>query len=114
MQVFLDDYSVYGQKEDHFNHFKKCMTQCKNNGITFNPKKCAFCVNSRVLLGHIVCEDGLLLDPRKVNIITNMPTPTYVIELKKILVIASFYRHYFKNFVIKATPMCKLLKDIHY
>jgi hypothetical protein len=43
-----------------------------------------------------------------------MPIPTNVIELKRFLGVASFYWHYFKNFVIKATPMCKLLKDIHY
>jgi hypothetical protein len=35
----LNDFSVYGQKEDHLNHLKKCMTQCRNNGISFNPKK---------------------------------------------------------------------------
>jgi hypothetical protein len=57
MQVFLDDFSVYGQKEDHLSHLKKCMTQCRNNGISFNPKNCVFCVNYGILLGHIVCED---------------------------------------------------------
>jgi hypothetical protein len=54
------------------------MAQCKNNGINLNPKKCVFCVNFGILLGHIVCEDGLLIDPRKINIITNMPTPMSV------------------------------------
>jgi len=54
------------------------MTQCKNNGINLNPKKCVFCVNFGILLGHIVCEDGPLIDPRKINIITNMPTPMSV------------------------------------
>jgi hypothetical protein len=43
-----------------------------------NLEKCAFCVNSRVLLGDIVYDDGLLVDPRKINIITNMPTPKSV------------------------------------
>ncbi len=43
------------------------MTQYRNNGISFNPGKCAFCVNSKVLLGHIVCEDGLLVDLRKIT-----------------------------------------------
>jgi hypothetical protein len=76
MQVFLNDFNVYGQQEEHLNHLKKCTTQCKNNGISFIPKKCAFCVISKVLLGHIVCEDGLLVDPRKINIIMDMLTST--------------------------------------
>jgi hypothetical protein len=61
------------------------MTQCKNNGISFNLEKCAFCVNSRVLLGHIICEDKLLVYYRKIDIITNMPTSMSVIELKRFL-----------------------------
>ncbi len=86
------------------NHLKKCMTQCKSNGISPNPKKCAFCVNFGIILGHIVCEDGLLVDPRKI-IITNMPTSINVIELKRFLNAICFYRRYFKNFVVKTTPM---------
>jgi hypothetical protein len=61
MQKKLDDFNVYGEKGEHLNHLKKCMTQCRNNGISFNPKKRAFCVNSVVLLGHVVCENGLLV-----------------------------------------------------
>jgi hypothetical protein len=72
------------------NHLKKCMIQCRNNGISINPKKCAFCVNSRVLLGHIVCEDGLLVDPRKINIIIDMPTLMNVTELKRFLGVPCF------------------------
>jgi hypothetical protein len=91
MQVFLTDFSVYGQKVEHFNHLKKCMTQCRNNGISFNPRNCAFCVNSGVILGHILYEDGLLVDPRKINIITKMPSQTNVIELKRFLGAPGFY-----------------------
>jgi hypothetical protein len=114
MHVFLDDFNVYGDKEEHLNHLKKCMTQCRNNGISLNAKKCAFCVNFKILLGHIVCEDGLLVDPRKINTITNMPSSTSVIELKIFFGAISFYQRHFKNFTVKVTPMCKLLKDIQY
>jgi hypothetical protein len=89
MQVFLNDFNVYGQKEEHVNHLNKCMTQCRNNGISLNPKKCAFCVNSKILLGHIVCEDEEL--GREIDIITDMPIPMSVIELKRFLRATSFY-----------------------
>jgi hypothetical protein len=115
MQLFLDNFSVYGQKKNHLNHLNKCMIQHKNNGISFNPEKCAFCVNSGVIQGHIVYGDGLLVDYRKINIIMNMPTLTNLTELKKILHATSFYRRYFRNSVVKVAPMCKLLKmDTHY
>jgi hypothetical protein len=73
MQIFLDDFSVYGSKKDHLIQLQKCLEECRQNGISLNLEKCAFCVNSGVLLGHIVCNDGLLVDPRKIIAITTMP-----------------------------------------
>jgi hypothetical protein len=58
-----------------------------------NLEKCAFCVNYEVLLEHVVCHKGLLVDPRKIIAITNMPTPTkFVIELKWFLGATGFYK----------------------
>jgi hypothetical protein len=37
MQVFLDDFSVYGNKKDHLDQLQKCLEECKQNGISFNP-----------------------------------------------------------------------------
>jgi hypothetical protein len=67
------------------------MIQCKNNGISFNLEKCAFCVNFRVLLGHIVYQDGLLVNAKKNYIITNMSIATNVTKLKNILRVVRFY-----------------------
>jgi hypothetical protein len=52
MQVFLDDFSVYGDKKDHLEQLQKCLEECRLNNL--NPEKCAFCLNSGVLLGHSV------------------------------------------------------------
>ncbi len=63
MQVFLDDFNVHGNKKDHLEQLQICLKECRLNGISLNPKKCAFCVNSSVLLGHIVCRDDMLVYP---------------------------------------------------
>ncbi len=72
MQVFLDDFSVYGSKKDHLGQLQKCLEKCRQNSISLNPEKCAFCVNLGVLLGYIVCSD-VLVDPRKITTIIIMP-----------------------------------------
>ncbi len=82
MQVFLDDFNVYGDKKVHLEQLQKCLEECKLNGISLNLEKCAFCVNSIVLLGHIVCHNDMLVDPRKITIITIVPIPTNVMEIK--------------------------------
>jgi len=73
MQVFLDNFSVYGSKKDHLGQLQKCLEESRRNGISFNLEKCAFYVNSSVLLGHIVYSDGLLVDPIKNIVFTTMP-----------------------------------------
>jgi tetrahydromethanopterin S-methyltransferase subunit H len=73
MQVFLNDFSVYGDKEDHLGQLKKILENFKRNGISLNLTKCAFCVSSSVLLRHIVCNDGLLVGPIKNIVVTTMP-----------------------------------------
>ncbi len=72
MQVFLDDFSVYGSKKDHLGQLQKCLEECRQNDISFNLEKRAFCVNLGVLLRHIVCNDGLLVDPKNIIAITTM------------------------------------------
>jgi hypothetical protein len=110
MQVFLDDFNVYGNKKVHLEQLQKCLEECKLNGISLNLENCAFCVNSRILLRHIVCHDNLLVDPHKIIAITIMPTPMNPTKIKQFLGVASFYQHYFLDFANKAAPMCKLLK----
>ncbi len=78
MQVFLDDFSLYSDKNDHLDQLQKCLEECKRNGISHNPKKCALCVNSGVILGHIVCGDGLLVNPQKIIAIITMQVPINV------------------------------------
>ncbi len=91
MQVFLVDFSVYGDKKDHLEQLQKCLEECRLNRINFNLEKCAFYVNSEILLGHIVCHHDLLVDPRKITTIIVMLVPTILIEIKQFLGTTSFY-----------------------
>jgi hypothetical protein len=94
-QVFLNDFSIYGSKKYHLGQLQKCLEECRRNGMNINPEKCAFYVNSCVLLGHIVCSDGLLMDPKKITIITMMLVPVNTIETKNSwLLLTLFLRLY--------------------
>jgi hypothetical protein len=61
------------------------------NGISLNLEKYMFYVNSKVLLGHVVCKEGLLVDPRKIMVIISILTPTNVTKVKPFLGVAGFY-----------------------
>jgi len=42
MKIFLDDFIVYIDMENHLMKLKLCFQKCKDYRINFNPKKCAF------------------------------------------------------------------------
>ena len=43
--------------------------------LRLNPKKCTFGVTSRKLLGYVVSEKGIEVDPNKIRAILDMPAP---------------------------------------
>jgi hypothetical protein len=49
---------------------QKCPCWCREVRISLNLEKCSFGVQLVIiLLGHIVCEEGLLVDPQKIEAI---------------------------------------------
>mgnify|MGYP002776097156 FL=1 len=75
MQVFLDDFAVYGMGKDHLHHLWLCLERCCIAQLSLNPAKCAFGVMSGALLGHIVSKEGIAVDPGKIDAIIKSPTP---------------------------------------
>jgi len=83
MQVFFDEFNVFGKIMPIWSKYKNVyMNICWVNGINLNLEKYMFYVNSRILLGHIVCKEGLLVDPRKITVITSILKLTNVTKVK--------------------------------
>jgi hypothetical protein len=73
MQVFLDDFVVFGSRKMHLQHVEMCLQKCRAARLSLNPAKCAFAVTSGMLLGHIVSKDGIAMVPDKVKAILEAP-----------------------------------------
>lgn len=54
---------------------------CRKYQISLNLRKCIFCVPFGILLGHVVCKQGLMVDPAKIAVIVNLPAPKIVRQL---------------------------------
>jgi hypothetical protein len=68
-----------------------------------------------VLLGHIVCKKGFLVDPSKISIIVDFPPPTSVKQLRTALGHNGYYKKFMKGYAQITSPMEKLLKkDFQY
>ena len=78
-----------------------------------NWEKCHFMVTQGIVLRHIVSREGIEVDKAKVELISNLPTPKCVKDIRSFLGHAGFYRRFIRDFSVIARPLCNLLaKDV--
>lgn len=62
------------------------------------------------LLGHVVYQQGLMVDPVKIAVIMNLEAPRSVKQLRTTLGHTGYYRKFIKSYAQITTLMEKLLK----
>jgi transposase InsO family protein len=75
LEVYLDDWTVYGLLKDHVEVLRLILERCRYCQISLNIKKCIFRTSFGILLDHIVCKQGLLVDTTKIAVIVNLQPP---------------------------------------
>ena len=84
--------------------------RCHQYHIVLNSKKCIFCAPFGILLGHVVCQDGIFVDLVKIAIILDLPPPTSIMQLRSMLGHTGYYLKFIKGYAVITAPMEKLLK----
>ena len=114
LEMFMDDFSVFGDSyEGCLENLRKVLERCKEKNLVLNWEKCHFMVTQGIVLGHIVSKTGIEVDKAKVELISNLPTPMCVRDIRSFLGHAGFYRRFIKYFSAIARPLCNLLaKDV--
>ena len=54
-------------------------------------EKCHFMVKKGIVLGHAISLDGIEVDKEKIDLISNLPPPTTVEDIRSFLGHAGFY-----------------------
>ena len=114
LEIFMDDFLVFGDSyEGCLENLRKVLERCQEKNLVLNWEKCHFMVTQGIVLGHIVSKSGIKVDKAKVELISNLPTPNCVRDIRSFLGHAGLYRRFIKDFSAIARPLCNLLaKDV--
>ena len=111
VMVFIDDIFVYSKdREDHDTHLWVVLETLRKEELYAKLSKCEFWLREVSFLGHIVLEEGIRVDPKKIEVIIEWKPPRNVTEVHSFLGLAGYYRRFVKGFSMTTTPMTRLLQ----
>ena len=109
--VFMDDILIYSKNvEEHKKHLRQVFDILRANKLFAKLSKCDFFTNSVEFLGHIISDEGIKVDPKKIKVIVDWAIPKDKTDVRSFLGLASYYRRFVRGFSKLAAPMTALLK----
>ncbi|MCO5602428.1 hypothetical protein L7F22_056560 [Adiantum nelumboides] len=75
IRVFLDDFCTYSDRALHCQRVEEGLQRLYQYGGQLNPDKCHVAEKEVVLLGHVISQEGIKVDPSRVQAILDLPPP---------------------------------------
>jgi len=108
---YLDDNLVYSKTwKEHLCHLREVFYRYRCAGLKLNLEKCSFGFAEIEALGHRLNSEGILVDPKKIEKMKEIPPPTTITQLRAALGLFGYYRRFINNYARIAKPLTSLLR----
>ena len=98
--IYLDDIIIFLKTpKDQIEWLRKVFKKIDEAGLCLKPSKCEFFKKRIEYLRHIVSEDGIEMNPKKINDIINWPVPDTVTQLCSFLSFCNYYWKFIRDYV---------------
>jgi Reverse transcriptase (RNA-dependent DNA polymerase) len=108
--IFIDDILVYSKTmEEHHAHVGMVLERLQQHKLYAKQSKCEFAKHSIKFLGHFISEEGIQVDPQKVQTIIEWPILNNPHDIQSFMGLSNYYRRFISKFAHKTTPLNRLL-----
>lgn len=109
--VFFDDILVYSKnKSDHLRHVEIVLPILRKHQLFAKLSKCSFGQDHVEYLGHVIDQEGVRVEPNKINSVKEWPAPKTIKALRGFLGLTGYYRKFVRSYGLMAKPLINLLK----
>jgi hypothetical protein len=114
MEVYIDNVVVKSAEiKDHMTDLKLSLERMKKYGLWMNPLKCTFGVTSGNILGFVVHEHNIQIDPKKIESIGKIGEPVCKKDIQKLLGKINYLRRFISNLVGRVESLLPLVRLKH-
>jgi len=111
IEVYVDDMIAKSESEaEHILNLRKLFERLRKFKLKLNRTKCTFGVKSGKLLGFIVSQKGIEVDPDKMHAIIEMPNPNTEKEVRGFLGRLNYIARFISQLTATCEPVLKLLR----
>ncbi|KAG8488615.1 hypothetical protein CXB51_016573 [Gossypium anomalum] len=111
IEVYVDDMIAKSRTEnEHVQVLRKLFLRLRKFQLKLNPAKCTFGARSGKLLGFVVSEKGIEIDPDKVRVIQELPPPRTQKEVRGFLGRLNYIARFISQLTEKCDPIFRLLR----
>ena len=90
--IYLDDVIVFSKTPEHLLRLRAVFEKLGKAGLKFKPLKCELFKQELTYLGHVVSQNGIQTNPKKVEAICMWPVATNVTEVRSFLGFINYYQ----------------------
>ena len=109
--VHIDDITIFSPNmKQHLADLESVFKRIQEANLKLNFDKCKFALPEVKVLGHMVSKKGICPDPKKTEIIQNLPAPKDVTGVKNFMGVINYFRKFIPNCSILAEPLLILTR----
>ena len=111
MAVYFDDWTIYSTLKDNCKWLRLMLERCRQIQLSLNIKKCIFVTPIGILLGQIVCKEGIKVHFAKIKIILDLKPPINPKQVRVLLGHIGYYRKFITYYSDMTYPLEELLRE---